>query len=438
MRDLFGSYLCAVLVAIRTRGRALEPGKGHGASILERVRWHLSCALIVSAIAIPRAAVADGAGILATSRDGAARVAVATAMREAMAGRATRIALDAPAEARAAIAAGAVPIETLAGFRRVRAQIEAGWRNYQRVAVDQARDALVAARTAAEPLVALPGGTEMYADAALRLGLVLAQLGRRDEAQAVIALALALDPERPVTTAEFSPDLVSVVDVARATPIALHTVHVVTSPPGARIRIDGRDIGASPLDVQLTRGQHLIVARAPEYRPTVQGIRPDADRVEVQLEPDEEAARLGGRLLGLDEADAQLLVDATLRYADLDEVVLVADTVRRGGPTLLAQRCAGPAPAKCSAVVEIGYSDRTGLASAAKQAWQSIIVGDLRYPPTVLGDQGGRIVDDKCTWCRSPLLWTGVGVVIVTGVVLAVYALSSSKPTPVVTVPPLQ
>lgn len=438
IRDLAGRNVRAVRGAIRAWWRALEPGKGHGASILERVRWLLSCALIVTAIAIPRAAGADGAGVIATSRDPAARGVVASAMGEAMAGRAGRIVEDAVAEARAAIAAGAVPIETLAGFKRVRAQIDAGWRNYQRVAIDLARDTLVAARTAAEPLVALPGGVELYADAALRLGMVLSQLGRREEAQVVLGLALALDPDRPVTTAEFPPELVAAVDATRSLPIGMHTVHVVTTPPGARIRIDGRDVGVSPLDVQITRGQHLIVARAPEHRPAVQGITPDADRVEVQLEPDIEATRLQGPLLGLDDVFAQQLVDATLRFADLDEVVLVADTIRRGGPALLAQRCSGGAPARCSAVVEIGYADRSGLPSAAQSAWQAVVAGDLRYPPTVLGDEGGRADDGRCTWCRSPLLWTGVGVVVVTGVVLAVYALSSSQPTPVVMVPPLQ
>lgn len=401
-------------------------------------RASIRVALVVALVAIPRAAHADGAGVIATSRQAEARAAVAAAMREAMTGRAGRIVEDAVADARAAIAQGAVPIETLGGFRRVRAQIKEGWDNYQRVAVDQARDKLVAARTAAEPLVALPGGAELYADAALRLGMVLSQLGRRDEALVVLALALALDPDRPITTAEFSPDLVGVVDAARATPVALHTVSIVTTPPGARIRIDGRDVGTSPLEVKITRGQHLVVARAPEHRSAVQGITPDADRVEVQLEPDEEATRLQGPTLGLDEVFAQQLVDATLRYADLDEVVLVADTIRRGGPTLLAQRCSGGAPATCSAVVEIGYTDRAGLASAAKQAWQAIIVGDLRYPPTVLGDRGGRTDDGKCTWCRSPLLWTGVGVVVVTGVVLTIYALSASQPPPVVMVPPLE
>ncbi len=397
----------------------------------------MSCALIAGAITIPREAGADGAGIIATSRDSHARGAVAAAMQGAMAGRSERIVVDAVADARAAVVAGAVPVETLAAFRRVRTQIDAGWRNYQRVAVEQARDALVAARTAAEPLVALPGGAELYADAALRLGMVLSQLGRRDEAHVVLSLALALDPDRPITTAEFSPDLVAVVDAARAAPVALHTVRIVTTPPGARIRIDGRDVGVSPLDVQVTRGQHLVVARAPEHRPAVQGITPDADRIDVQLEPDEEATRLGGSLLGLPDGFAQQLVDATLRYADLDEVVLVADTIRRGGPTLLVQRCSGAVPARCSAVVEIGYTDRAGLASAAASAWQAVLVGDLRYPPTVLGDRGGR-VDDRCEWCRSPILWTGVGALVVTGVVLTIVALSASPPPPVVTVPPLQ
>ncbi len=385
------------------------------------------------AIAISRVAYADGAGVIAAQ--GADRAAVAGAMANAMAGRAGRIVPDAVADARAAVSIGAVPVEALARFRRVREQVDDGWKAYLRVAVENAQLMLSSARTEAEALVALPGGAELYADAALRLGVVLGHLGRRTDSQAVLALALALDPDRPITLAEFSPDVVDAIAAVRALPVSKQTLHVTSIPAGAQIAIDGTDVGRAPLDVEVTRGQHVVVARETFYSAAVRGISVDAaSRVTLELARDDEIVRLaGGPARGMPESAAQELVDATLRYADLDEVVLATDTTRRGGPTLLVQRCAG-VPAKCSAVVEIGYGDRTGLAAAARSAWDAARAGELRYPPTVLGELGGRRDDGRCKLCRKPGLWVGVGAAVLLGTVITLIAVSNSKPPPVVNV----
>jgi len=394
----------------------------------------IACALI---IAIPCSARADGAGVIAVVSDrapGADRAAAAAAMTLAMTGRSGRIVEDAVGEARAALAAGAVPIELMPRFRRVRDQVDEGWRAYTRVAVEVAAQRLAAARTDAEALVALPGGAELYADAALRLGAVLNHLGRKAESQAVLSLALALDPERPITLAEFSPDVFEAIDAARAAPVALKQVHITSRPSGALIRIDGRDVGRAPLDVQVTRAQHLVIARAPLHQATVQGIALDATSAEVELPRDEEAGRISaGAQQGLGEAAASELIAATLRFADLDEVVLVAATVRRGGPTLLVQRCAGT-PARCSAVVDVGYGDRSGLTAAARTAWEAARIGDLRYPPTVLGEHDGQVDDGTCKLCRSPWLWTGVGAVVIAATIVTIAVVSGSQPPPIVTV----
>ncbi len=396
------------------------------------VRVLIACALI---IAIPCTARADGAGVIAVTAGRAPdtdRTAAASAMALAMTGRAGRIVEDAVGEARAALAGGAVPIEVMPRFRRVRDQVDEGWRAYTRVAVEVAAQRLAAARTDAEALVALPGGAELYADAALRLGAVLNHLGRKTEAQAILSLALALDPERPITLAEFSPDVFEAIDAARAAPVALKQVRITSQPSGALIRIDGRDVGRAPLDVQVTRAQHLVIARAPLHHATVQGIAIDATAVEVELPRDEEAARISaGAQQGLGDAAASELIAGTLRYADLDEVVLVAATVRRGGPTLLVQRCAGT-PARCSAVVDVGYGDRSGLAAAARTAWDAARVGDLRYPPTVLGEHDGQVDDGKCKLCRSPWLWTGVGAVVIAATIVTIAVVSGSQPPPIV------
>ena len=280
----------------------------------------------------------------------------------------------------------------------------------------------------------------MYADAALRLGAVLGHLGRKAESQAVLALALALDPDRPITLAEFSPDVIDAVEAARRAPAPIRRLRIATSPPGALIRVDGADVGRSPVDVEVVRGQHVIVARAPLHRAAVRGVIVDdaAASVSLELSPDEDALRLAaGAERGLPDPVAQALIDATLRFADLEEVVVVADTTRRGAPTLLVQRCAG-APARCSAVVELGYGDRAGLAAAARAAWEAARGGELRYPPVVLGERGGRPGPDRCKLCRNPWLWTGVGVAVVAGVALAIVAATSERPAPVVGVDPSQ
>lgn len=394
------------------------------------MRVLLACALAIPVLAISRPAGADGAGVIAVSATD--RAGVAAAMTAAMTGRTGRIAPDAVAEARAAIAAGAVPAESLVAFRKVREQIDEGWRAFQRAAVDVAASRLVAARTAAEPLVGLAGGAELYADAALRLGVVVGSAGRTAEAQAVFALALALDPDRPITKAEFTPEVIDAVEAARSAPVALQRVHITSVPAGAQIQIDGSAVGATPLDLQVTRGQHLVVARTPMYQPTVQALPAGATAAEVVLERDDAALRLaGGAEPGLGEREAQQLVDAVLRYADLDEVVLVTATTRRGGPTLLVQRCAG-LPARCSAVVDLGYGERAGLAAAAREAWTAARSAELRYPPTVLGERGGPVHEDRCKVCRSPWLWTGVGAAVVIGTVITVLALQGSDGPPIV------
>jgi len=391
------------------------------------------CLPIACAIAIATNAHAEGLGIVAVGDSASDRATIAKAIGDAIGARG-RLVPDAIAAARSAVAAGAVPISTLAAFRRVRDMIDEGWRAFLRVQVDFAQNRLAAARTEAEALVALPGGAELYADAALRLGAVLNHRGLKDAA-AVFALPLALDPERPVTPAEFSPDVVDAVAAVRMAPVVLQKLHVQTAPPGAAVAIDGKELGRAPLDVQVTRGQHLVVARAPGFRATVQGVAVgEAATVELSLERDDDAVRLAeGARPGLPELADQQLIDATLIYDDLDEVVLAGSTFRRGGPTLLVQRCAG-VPAQCTAVVDIGYSERTGLAAAAREAWDAVQRGALRYPPSVVGDVKHAVAPPTgCRWCRNPLVWSGVGAVLL-GTAITLIVTSGSHPAPVVNV----
>ncbi len=398
----------------------------------------IACAI---ALALTQAAHADGVGVIAASAPGGDRAAVGTAIARALAeARVERIVDDAVGEARAAKAAGAVPAGVLERFRRARTQIGEAWRAFLRVHVELAASRLAATRTAAEGLVALPGGAAIYADASLRLGAVLAHMGRVSESQAILALALALDPDRPITLAEFSPDVVAAVDAVRAQTRPTRSVRITSEPAGAAISVDGKALGRAPLHAELAIGQHVIVARASHHEPTALAVAVTqaTDDIALELPPDVAWSRLAeGAIAGLPEPRAQELVDAALRFADLDEVVVAAASDVRGGPTLLVQRCAG-LPARCTAVIEIGYADRSGLGAAAREAWQAARAADLRYPPSVLADS--RLTwkkrDDRCQWCRSPIVWGGVGAAAVIATVAVIAIVSSSRPPPVVGVDP--
>lgn len=393
----------------------------------------MRCLPIIAAVAAAvSSAHAEGTGVIATGAGAGDRAQVAAALVDAIGTARGRIVGDAVAEARAARAAGAVPAGALAGFRRVRDMIDDGWRAFLRVQIDVAQSRLTAARAQAEPLAALPGGAELYADAALRLGAVL-QYRHIADAPAVLALALALDPGRPITLAEFSPDVVDAVAAVRAAPAALARVHVATRPAGAIVSVDGKELGAAPLDAEIGRGQHLVIARAPLHRAAVQRVTVDGP-IELALDTDDDAVRLaGGAEPGLARPAEQALVDAALEFADLDEVVVAAVSDRRGGQALAVQRCAG-APARCTAVAEVGFGDRAGLAAAAREVWQAVQGGALHEPPRVIGDVR-RELPSGCQLCKSPLVWAGVGVgAAVLGAVIAIAVTSGSRPPPVLTV----
>jgi hypothetical protein len=391
-------------------------------------------AATVAMIAAPAAARADSDGTVGVIARGDDRARVAAAIADAISANARAVA-DAVGVARGQLAAGAVPIETMAAFRHAGELADAGWRDYLRVAFDDAARQLAAARTAAEPLVALPGGAELYADASLRLGVVLHQQGHDDDARAAIALALALDPDRPVTLAEFSPDAVKLVDQVRTQAPARQQLWLAADPPGAILTVDGHQLGAAPIQAELALGPHVVVARAPlrAARAVAAVVGPTTTSIRVELVADRDAETIsaGGDAATTDE-QARALVAAVLRYAAVDEVVAVAAVERRGAPALLAQRCG---LAGCTAVVEVGYAAPAGLREAARAAWQELRGAPVRDGAVAL-DLRPTAAPRRCGWCRNPYVLGGVGAAVVIGAIAAIAVATAGRPPPVVTVDP--
>ena len=166
----------------------------------DRCTRALVAAGLALALARPAAAERAGAIVVRASEPAVDPVALTAAL--ASAGVAEPEVLDATAAARAR---GAEPRAALAGFAAVEQLVSEGWRAYVAADPEFAAARLAAARTAAEALVTLDGGLEVYADASLRLGVALLHLGQRDAAaraqQALAAAAELIDAARPLELA---------------------------------------------------------------------------------------------------------------------------------------------------------------------------------------------------------------------------------------------
>lgn len=411
----------------------------------------IACALAAAAAA-PVAAERGGVVVIATAAapatvDDTARAVARglTAIGAAADPATAAAAIDALAAARAARARGAVPAGRLRGFARAAQLAAEGWRAYLAVDGEFAAARLAAARAEAEDLLALDGGRELYADVALRLGLVLTALGRTGDGGEVVRLAHALDPARAPSASEFSPDAVAAFQAAIAATPPQRPVELI-APTGAAIAIDGIDVGRAPVAVGLAVGQHVVVVRAPGWLPRGQAVSIAAAaageppvRLELALDPDPGAVLDDPAALavGASPARAGAAVDQVLLAAELDALYLVASVHHGGRPALLGQRCVAARPA-CSEVIEVDYADGAGLDGAARLLLDRLVAARRRGGV-------GLPIDDRLRGGRGPgpgdggrrrWIVAGVGVAALAAIVTAAVLAGDDQPTPIVTIDP--
>lgn len=82
--------------------------------------------------------------------------------------------------------------------------------------------------------------------------------GRAEDA---FALALEANPEASLDPTRVDPSVVKVLDGLRAR--TRGTVVVRSTPPGALVTLDGKDVGATPVEVQAVIGKHKLEAKWP-------------------------------------------------------------------------------------------------------------------------------------------------------------------------------
>jgi hypothetical protein len=117
-------------------------------------------------------------------------------------------------------------------------------------------------RSVLEALERLPDGPEVFAAwsrTLLRLARSEQELGRAVEAQAVLERLLHAAPETRADARQFPPSFLALVEQARARQRALGTRRLtVEAHAGARVFVDGREVGAAPVTVELPPGRHRV------------------------------------------------------------------------------------------------------------------------------------------------------------------------------------
>ncbi|ACY15058.1 hypothetical protein [Haliangium ochraceum] len=337
---------------------------------------------------------------------------------------------------------------------RVEALAERGWQAYLAAEPALAADRLSEARRLAEALLPLPGGIARYADLCLRLGVVYLQLGRGEEADALLRLAAVLAPEREVSIAAFAPDVVAAYERARdlqpprtrlsvAVWLAAAGLEAISSARPS-IEIDGRPVGAAPQSLEVATGLHVVVARGLGYRSSAQVIAAVAGQTPLSLTLEAEpaaAAALAPSALALGRADAQAqaALVGLLRYAELDAAVLVASAWRGGAAVLLGQRCvrATESALACTEIVEVAMTsaesfddaaltpDDAATRTAMAALWRrlhgeqaaslSVSAPTLLADPRLTHPESAPVLtmsghQGRARWYRNRWLWLGVGV----------------------------
>jgi hypothetical protein len=135
---------------------------------------------------------------------------------------------------------------------------------YDRAQPDQAIPVVEqAARQLAAGLGTSTDARDLY-DALTLLGLANAGLGNSDAATAAFRRAIALDLSRQLDPVTFPPQIVSLYETTRAKMAAEPKAKLtVTSTAGTPVWVDGRPVGAAPLNgLELPAGEHYVLARA--------------------------------------------------------------------------------------------------------------------------------------------------------------------------------
>ncbi|MCA9581433.1 MAG: PEGA domain-containing protein [Myxococcales bacterium] len=175
----------------------------------------------------------------------------------------------------------------------------------------------------------LEGAPRWLAEVAMVRGVVAFQAGHQAIAREAFALAVTLDPDRPLRLGETSPAAVALyLDVARevrSRPFA--EFRVTASAPEAVVSLDGQVLGKLPQRLRMRVGRHVLVIGAPEhvsYGATIDVFEGERPSVHVALAPDSAFARASEVAVAQQRGDLVGVVAGLSDFEDEDGLRLRA------------------------------------------------------------------------------------------------------------------
>ncbi|MDH3201650.1 MAG: PEGA domain-containing protein [Myxococcales bacterium] len=193
-------------------------------------------------------------------------------------------------------------------FEAIEGRLAQARRLYRDLAFRASLEELMRAQKELEARLGSDGVYELLDRLFLLRALDQLALGNADQARDALRQAAILRSERTsLDAAEFSPDVRAEYDAVCETleteaALALATE---TEPPGAKLTLDGREVGATPVQVRLHRGRHYLVFQAPSRMAQQRVVEVDGKpppRLHVELTP-LSPAQVAGELAELDAAE---------------------------------------------------------------------------------------------------------------------------------------
>jgi hypothetical protein len=342
-------------------------------------------------------------------------------------------------------------------------RVQQGWQSYLRVSLDAALAELDAAVGQAVSLAWNPIARPIFADALVRRGIVAAFVATteaaKQQAYADVRLALQLDPGRTFNPAEFSPDVIAMINAQQRVQPPLQTVQLLLAWPAATLALPLKERsarivvdGAEPVTVtdhstlQMTSGPHLLVVTTQSAAPIAQLINVGADAsrtpLSITLRADAVASALAQSITRSMTPSVVAQVWNALRAANLvTQTLTVVASWRRGQPALLGQLCILRTVIGCTTAVEVGWSGNPKeLAPAMRSLVDSLRQQQPTTQPISLVTES-RVdaptpIKSRCDWCRNRWLWAGVAAATLTAAG-ALYAVGQqAPPAPVLVVNP--
>jgi hypothetical protein len=164
-------------------------------------------------------------------------------------------------------------------------------------------------------------------------------MGRRGDAQAVLQRLLRVDPEVEVDPHLYPPGFQRLVEEVRVETRALWKRRLtVVAQPGVQVLLEGREVGAAPLVLELAPGRYRIsgALAGVRSRRVAVDLTGEDRRVELDLSLAETFRLDAGPGLALTPGERAGPVFAVASFLDLDRVVAVRVGAEKGQPPHLA------------------------------------------------------------------------------------------------------